>query len=233
MPHVNSFRLNGKLIPSVNGITDSLSKDGLIRNFYRPLGFKEADKVGKAARDKGVHLATAFENYRKFAKLPRKTKRYEFEKCCIDNWQAWRDTTGLIVVPDFVEPHLINTKEGYHGSPDIVMVDMQGQAVLGDDKAKKRLSDYKILMNEAAYAHCDSFEAADGSIQPVPWDYPITGCWIWSYCPVCAQMTPEYKATDEQAWQDFLTCKRMRDVNKTSEKYFRDVVKKLGCGCEA
>jgi hypothetical protein len=221
MPHISNFRLNGVRIPSVNTVTDSLSKDGLLRNFYRKLGFAEADKVGNAARDKGISLATAFENYRKFRKLPRK----KFEKTCLANWQMWMNDTELTLSPEFVEPHLVNTVHGYHGSPDLVMSDGAGQAVLGDDKAKKRLSDYKIMMNEAAYAHCDSYENAEGKIVPVPWDVPITAWWVWTYNPKTGDLHPNYYRLDPEYFQDFLTCKKMLDVNKKAEKYFRSIEK--------
>lgn len=215
MPHVSRFRLNGVLLPSVNACTGSLSQDGLIRNFFRKHGFRKADKIGGEARDKGIALATAFEEYRKTGKMPRK----KFEKTCLKSWLAWRDTTELILNPTFVEPHLVNTKEGYHGSPDVVMCNAFGEAVLGDDKAKKRLSDYKVLMNEHAYAMCDSFEV-DGVNAPVPWDVPIRSFWIWTYSPETGTLYPELHMFDDAVWQDFLTCKKMLMVNRKSEKYF-------------
>lgn len=199
----------------MNTITDSLSKEGLIRNFYRPLGFAEADRVGGLARDKGISLATAMENFRKFGKLPRK----KYEKTCLAHWRAWLSQCDLVISPFFVEPHLVNTKEGYHGSPDIVMSNGDGAAVLGDDKAKKRLSDYKILMNEHAYAMCDSFEL-DGVIKPVPWDVPVTSFWLWTYHHETGELFPEVHHFDEAIWQDFLTCKKMYRVNRTAENYF-------------
>lgn len=201
-----------------------------MKNFYRRLGFAEADKVGNAARKKGISLAARFEDLRKFGKLPKKLK--PFEEICIANWRAWMSNTELIVNPEFVECHLVNTVEGYHGSPDVVMCDMYGQAVLGDDKAKKRLSDYKILMNEAAYANCDSYEV-DGVLKPVPWDVPITGAWVWTYCPICGTLEPEYRVITKEAYQDFLLCKQMLALNQKTEKFFREEVKKLVCGCAA
>lgn len=214
MPHVSRFRLNGQLIPSVNTITGSLSQEGLIRGFYRPLGFKKADKVGAEAREKGIALATAFEDYRKTGKMPR-TK---FAKTCTVNWIDWFGKSGLTISQQFVEPHLVNTVEGYHGSPDIVLAH-DGEPVLGDDKAKKRFSDYKILMNEMAYAQCDSYEDAEGKIVPVPWDVPIKTFWLWTYSD-SGLLYPVKHEYDPVIWQDFLTCKQMLMVNRRAEKYF-------------
>lgn len=223
MPHISHFKLNDVEIPSVNTCTDSLSKDGLIRNFYRPNGFKEADRIGGAARDRGISLATAFENYRKFGKQPRK----KFEKTCLNEWRGWLSTCELFVSPAFVEPHLVNTKEGYHGSPDVIMSDIMGQPVLGDDKAKKRYSDYKILMNEHAYAACDSYEDENGAILPVPYDVPVRVFWLWTYSPVTGILYPAVYHWDDAIWQDFLTCKAMLAVNKRAEKYFNTHAKLL------
>lgn len=218
MPHVARFLLNGTVIPSVNTVTDSLSKDGLIRNFYRKLGFKMADKVGGAARDKGIAMAAAFEDYRKFGTKPRKA----YEKVCVKNWQAWFDDQDLEVMPDFVEAHLVNTREGYHGSPDIVMAHPDGDGILGDDKVKKRFSDYKILMNEHAYAMCDSYEDDQGMLHPVPWDIPIKTFWLWTYHPQTGKLFPIGHQFNQGVYQDFLICKEMFIVNKTAEQHFTD-----------
>lgn len=224
MPHISNFQLNGVVIPSVNECTDSLSKDGLMKNFFRRLGFKEADRVGNAARRKGTALATRFENLRKFGKP--KLKLTPFQEICIANWQTWMSNTSLFINPEFVERHLVNTVEGYHGSPDVIMADCEGQAVLGDDKAKKRLSDYKILMNEHAYAMCDSYEV-DGVITPVPWDVPIRSFWLWTYHHETGDLYPEVHHFEDAIWQDFLTCKKMLVVNQKAEKYFATHCQKL------
>lgn len=219
MPHIDHFQLNGVEIPSVNTCTDSLSKEGLYKNFFRRLGFKEADKIGRASRRAGSSLAKTLERWRKYGKMPRKLK--PLEGICVDNWKTWMSNTELVVNPEFVECHLVNTVEGYHGSPDIVMADLYGQAVLGDDKLKKRLSDYKILMNEHAYAMCDSYEV-DGVISPVPWDVPITSFWLWTYHHETGDLYPEVHHFDASIWQDFLTCKKMLAVNRKAEAYFAE-----------
>lgn len=224
MPHISNFLLNALEIPSVNTCTGTLSQEGLYKNFYRRLGFREADRIGNAARRKGTALATRFEQLRKFGKIKLKLK--PFEETCITNWQTWMGTTALMINPEFVECHLVNTKEGYHGSPDVIMADMQGQAVLGDDKAKKRLSDYKILMNEHAYAMCDSYEVG-GVITPVPWDVPITSFWLWTYHHETGDLYPEVHHFEESIWQDFLTCKKMLAVNQKAEAYFEEHCQKL------
>lgn len=228
MPHIANFEVNGLRAPSVNEITDSLSKDGLIHNFWRKLGFKKADKIGAAARDQGIALASAFELYRQSGKAGKQTK---YTKICLKNWHKWYAGTVYTIPTDaLIEPHLVNTKDGYHGSPDVIMADTMAnmEPVLGDDKSKKRFSDYKLLMNEHAYAMCDSIEV-DGKLEKLPWEPPIRTFWFWTYCPECGNLYPRMHCFDEQVYKDFLTCKAMREVNKVAEAYFNKEAGLLGC----
>ncbi len=229
MPHIANFEVNGLRAPSVNEITDSLSKDGLIRNFWRRLGFKKADKIGNLARDQGIALASAFEDYRKIGST--KGKQTKYTKICIENWHNWYSGSVYTIPTDaLIEPHLVNTVDGYHGSPDVILADtmMDMEPVLGDDKSKKRFCDYKLLMNEHAYAMCDSIEVG-GKLEKLPWTPPIKQFWFWTYCPDCGNLYPRVHIFDKQVYDDFLTCKKMREVNKVAEAYFNREAVLLGC----
>lgn len=216
MPHISRYKLNGKLIPSVNTISDSLSKDGLIRNFYRKHGFEEADKIGAAARDNGVELATAFEEYRKTGKY---NKRNSLVAKCIENWTHWFERSPFYIEHDmYVEPHLVSKQYGYHGSPDLIL-ETAGTYVLGDDKLKKRFSDYKLLMNEHAYAMADHIEI-DGQLRPVKWEIPIKTFWFFTYNPENGNLHAVEHDFDPDIFKDFLVCKDMYEINKRAEAYF-------------
>ena len=233
MPHIEKFHINGVRAPSVNEVTDSLSKDGLIRNFWRKLGFKKADKVGGAARDQGIALASAFELYRKTGdpKSSVNGKSAKYVKICLQNWHKWYAGSVYTIPTDaLIEPHLVNTVDKYHGSPDVVLADtlMDMEPVLGDDKSKKRFSDYKLLMNEHAYAMCDSIEV-EGKIEKLPWTPPIPRFWFWTYCPDCGNLYPRMHVFDPAVYQDFLTCMKMREVNAVAEAYFNREATLLNC----
>lgn len=223
MPHISRFLLNGEPIPSVNEVTDALSKDGLFRNFYRRLGFKRADKESAKSRERGSKLAKVFEKYRQTGKTG---KTSDYNKVCIDNWTKWFEESPFTITEDrFVEPHLVNTVDKYHGSPDVI-IGLDGgpgigidSMVLGDDKSKKRFADYRLLMNEHAYAMCDSIEI-NGVIEKLPWEPPIKTFWFWTFCPDTGELFPVEHEFKPEIYQDFLTCKAMQEVNKRAEHYF-------------
>lgn len=201
-----------------------MSQDGLIRNFYRPLGFKKADKISSAAREQGSKLAEVFEKYRKTGKTG---KISVYNKTCVQNWTRWfEDQSYQILADEWVEPHLVNTKEGYHGSPDVIthnqIDDTNTYPVLGDDKSKKRHADYRLLMNEHAYAMCDSYsDPVTKEIKLLPWVPPIHEFWFWTFSPNTGELYPVKHEFKEEIYYDFLICKMMRDVNKRAEAYFR------------
>lgn len=229
MPHISKFHLNGVRIPSVNEVSDSLSKDGLIRNFWRKLGFKKADKIGGAARDQGIALAAAFEDYRRTGKTVGKQTKYT--KICLENWHRWYAGSVYTIPTDaLIEPHLVNTVDGYHGSPDLILADTMAdmEPVLLDDKSKKRFCDYRLLMNEAAYANCDSIEV-NGNIEKLPWTPPIKRLWFATYCPDCGNLYMRLHVYDPQVYEDFLVCKKMREVNRVAEAYFNKNSTLLNC----
>lgn len=219
MPHVSKFEYNGERIPSVNEVTGSLSQDGLIRNFYRPNGFKKADKISNEAREQGIKLAEVFERYRQTGKTGR-VSVYSTE--CVKNWTDWFNGTAFTIAADhWVEPHLVNTKDGYHGSPDVILHAADGLPVLGDDKSKKRFADYKLIMNEHAYAMCDAYEDPETKeIKPLPWTAPMSTFWFWTYHPITGTLYAVQHEFKPEVYQDFLTCKAMWAVNKRAEKYF-------------
>lgn len=218
MPHVHKFELNGIRIPSVSEVTSSLSKEGLIRNFYRVRGFEKADKISNAAREQGTKLATLMEKYRKTGKTG---KMSEYNKKCVENWTAWYEDNRYEIADDmWVEPHLVNTVSGYHGSPDLIMHD-KDKPVLADDKSKKRFADYGLIMAEHAYAMMDSYEdPATHEIKKLPWEPPIPGFWFFTFHPQTGRLYPVEHEFKPEVYQDFLTCLSMRDVNKRAEKYF-------------
>jgi hypothetical protein len=95
------------------------------------------------------------------------------------------------------------------------------EAVLGDDKSKKRFADYKLIMNEHAYAMCDSYEdPVTHEIKKLPWEPPISTFWFWTYHPITGRLYAVDHPFQPEVFADFLTCKAMQAVNKRSEKYF-------------
>jgi len=211
MPHVERYTLNGVRLPSVSTITGALSKEGLIR-WWRKLGFDECDRQTREAKDQGTDVATMFENYRKFKKKPRGL----YLKKVLNEWVQWGE--GWNDIELVAEPHLVNTLDNYHGSPDLLFKD-GGKWNLGDDKSKKRFADYGLLMNEHAYAMCDKMDV-DGQLVPVPWQTPVQDIWFWTYCPRCGKLHPHHHVFDEKVYHDFLICRAMHNVNKTALDYF-------------
>ncbi len=234
MPHISHYEINGVRAPSVSEVTASLSKDGLIRNFYRRLGFKRADKVGGDARDQGTRVASAFEEYRKTGDplTAAKGKGVKYTRICLENWHKWYSGSVYTIPTDaLIEPHLVNTIEGYHGSPDLIMADtMNGmEPVLWDDKSKKRYCDYSLLMAEHAYANCDSIDVGDGKLEKLPWTPPVKTFWFGTYCPDCGNLHTRMHRYDPQVYADFLVCKKMREVNRVAEAYFNKEAYLLNC----
>ena len=215
MPHISRFKLDGVYIPSVSTITNSLSKDGLQR-WYRKLGFDEADRQSGLARDKGTEVAEMFESYRKLLKFPRKA----FMKKVLSEWkQTEAGQTGIILV---AEPHLVNTVQGYHGSPDLVYNNGISWKI-GDDKCKKRFADYGLLMNEHAYAMCNVIHDVEtGEFKPVPWTVPIQTITFWTYHPDTGKLYPQQHEFDKSVYEDFLVCKQMYTLNRKAEAYFQE-----------
>jgi hypothetical protein len=213
MPHISNYRLNGERLQSVSTITNALAKEGL-QFWFRKYGFKKCDKMSKDAREKGAEVAEALEAYRKTGSMPKK----KFLKTVIGQWDAWM---GEWAEGDLVaEPHLVNTVDKYHGSPDLVYR-KDGEWRLGDDKCKKRFADYGLLMNEHAYAMCDQIDV-DGVLTPVPWPVPLTTIMFWTYDPDSGMLYPHEHKFDDAVYQDFLECKRMSALNKKAEVYFKE-----------
>lgn len=215
MPHRAHYQLDGEIIPSVNDVTGLLPAEGLVR-WRKRVGEKEATRIMREARNKGTKLAEAMEAFRKF----KHSQKDEFRATCLTNWNAWfMQQSGQILD---VECHLVNTLDKYHGSPDVVLGDSRGNAVLGDDKVKKRFADYRLLMNEHAYAMCDSIEKADGSIVPVSWQWPIRQLIFWTYDPDTGEMYPSPHEFDSRVYKDFLTLRNVWDINARAEEYFKE-----------
>lgn len=215
MPHRDHYKLDGEIIPSVNDVTGLLPAEGLVR-WRNRVGEKESARIMREARNKGTKLAKAMEAFRKFQHLHKD----EFRAACITNWNKWFMRQELELLE--VECHLVNTLDKYHGSPDGVWRDLDGDAVLGDDKVKKRFADYRLLMNEHAYAMCDSIEKTDGSIVPVPWKWPIRQLIFWTYDPDTGEMYPSPHEFDSRVYKDFLTLRNVWDINARAEEYFKE-----------
>jgi hypothetical protein len=215
MPHISRFKLNGSYIPSVSTVTGALAKPGLER-WFRKLGFEEADRQSKEAREQGTEVAEMFEAYRKVRKQPRK----KFLKTVLNEWLQWGEGwDGVMLV---AEPHLVNTIDNYHGSPDLVYKDGEAWSI-GDDKCKKRFADYGLLMNEHAYAMCNMIHDTEtDEIKPVPWSVPIQRITFWTYSPETGRLYPHEHTFDEAVYGDFLRCRNMYDTNKTAEHYFQE-----------
>jgi hypothetical protein len=213
MPHVARFCLDGVRLPSVSTITGTLAKDGIIR-WQRKLGFEEADRQSYVAARQGTKVATMFEKYRKRGRKPRA----EYLKTVLNEWVTWGE--GWKDVELVAEPHLVNTVDMYHGSPDLVFKD-SGKWNLGDDKSKKRFADYGLLMNEHMYAMCDRIHDMEtDQLRPVPWTIPIEDIWFWTYNPVTGKLYPHHHKFDPKVYADAMVCRKMYEVNRTASKYF-------------
>lgn len=213
MPHISRYKLNDVYIPSVSTITSGLKKDGLER-WYRKLGFEEADKQSKEARELGTEVAEMFEAYRKVRTKPRK----KFLKTVLNEWLQWGEGwDGVMLLPEI---HLVNTIDNYHGSPDLVYKDGESWSI-GDDKCKKRFADYGLLMNEHAYAMCNMIHDTEtDELKPVPWAVPIQKITFWTYSPETGRLYPHEHQFDEKVYHDFLICRAMYDTNKKAEQFF-------------
>ena len=196
-------------------VTGSLAKPGLER-WFRKLGFQEADKQSKEARELGTEVAEMFEAYRKVRAKPRK----KFLKTVLNEWLQWGEGwTGSILVP---EAHLVNTVDKYHGSPDLVYKDGESWSI-GDDKCKRRFADYGLLMNEHAYAMCNMIHDTEtDELKPVPWTVPIQKITFWTYSPETGRLFAHEHPFDDAVYHDFLICRAMWDTNKKADKYFGD-----------
>lgn len=214
MPHVERYSLDGVRLPSVSTITGSLSKEGLNR-WYRKHGFEECDRMSGEARDRGTAVATMLEEYRKVGKKPRS----KFHKIVLGEWLAWGEGwNGVTLVP---EPHLVNTLDKYHGSPDLVFYDGEKWAI-GDDKCKGRFADYGLLMNEHGYAMCDMMHDTEtNELKPVPWKTPVEDIFFWTYNPESGKLYPHHHKFDHAVYEHFLECRRMWELNKIAESYFK------------
>ena len=215
MPHITNYRLDGVRLPSVSTITGVLSKEGLNR-WYRKHGFEECDRLSGVARDRGTAVATMFEEYRKTGKKPHS----KFHKTVLAEWLKWGEGwKGVTLVP---EPHLVNTLDKYHGSPDLVFYDGEKWAV-GDDKCKGRFADYGLLMNEHGYAMCNMIHDTEtDELKPVPWKVPLDNIFFWTYNPETGKLYPHHHKFDPGVYADFLECRRMWELNKVAEKYFKE-----------
>ena len=221
MPHVKRWTYNGEVWPSASTVTGLLHSDAL-DNWLR---IAKNRKQGKLAQKKGSALASYMEYKRKGIPSPGDIfsgicLEDIFSGICFRQWEKWFDAQDLVILE--TEPHLVNTLDKYHGSPDLIASDIYGEAVLGDDKLKKRFADYKLLMNEHAYAMCDSIDMGNGNIIPVPWEFPIERIVFWSYDPDTGEMFVNEHEFIPEVYKDFLTLRKTYDIKNRAEEYFTE-----------
>lgn len=210
MPHVSKYLINGIVAPSVNEVTGCLSKDALINNFWRRLGFEKADAITKKARDLGLSSAECMEYFRKgiVHDIPEAIKPF------VETWANWQRENNYQVIG--VEVHLESKKYHYHGSPDGIGRLPAGEIELFDDKVKDKVADYKTLMNEAAYAQC-WLEMYGERINKFR---------IFTYHPKSAKLYMQEYDNKQEYLDDFLICREMYKVNKRAEEYYESNCKK-------
>jgi hypothetical protein len=238
MPHVERVEVDGEVISSVNGFTGCLSKEGIDRWKQRyldaavevllkaenkrtkkawkrlrssRLAIKSAieniqfcDKVRDESADNGTEITKLFEDIAKGLEVEVPEKYQRFVNSFL-NWQAKHNYRFVAV-----EPHLINPIEMYHGSPDAVGFPAGKPLEMLDYKVKKRGTDYKVLMNEAAYIR--AWEVITGQ--------PINIIRIVTFHPITARAHEQVYENDPQYFADFLTCMDMYRVNKRAEAWF-------------
>lgn len=208
MPHRVKFLLDGKAIPSANDITGLLRSEALERWLAVP-GNKAK---GKEAQRKGTAVAKLMEKLRKGKTVEGQT----FGHMCAAS--LIRVQTRVVLE---AECHLVNTLDRYHGSPDAIECEPTGEAVLVDDKVKKRFADYRLLMNEHLYAACDSIEK-DGVITPVPWKWPIKRIVFNTFDPDTGKLYVEEHAFSSIVYSHAMTLRSAWDVAQASEAYFKE-----------
>jgi hypothetical protein len=209
MPHHSNVLINGVQAPSVNEVTSCLSKDSLINQFWRKLGFKKADEITKKAADLGTNVAHALDMTRKTAwvenDVPADLMPF------VAAWKRYQQDQCLEVDPGHVELHLKSTKYAFHGSPDF-FARYPGQPLfIGDDKVKDKAPDYKILMNEAGYIQ--AFEETTGE--------KIKDILILCYHPKSAVITPYWFENKPEYLRDFLHLRETYEINKRAEAYYK------------
>lgn len=203
MPHHDDVYLEGVKIASVNEITNSLSKEGLIQ-WYRKLGFAEADRQTRTARERGIEVGKLFEDLSTRPDMVLIPSQYvQF----VETWQSWVNQGFKILS---IEPHLFSKIYGYHGSPDVILKAPDGTIEMGDYKVKGREADYKIMMNEAAYIQ--AYKEETGT--------QIERIRIIGFHPDSARLYEKVYPNEPEYFEDFLTCKKMMEVNKKSAKWY-------------
>lgn len=207
MPHRAKWTYNGEVWPSVNEITGLLRSEALDRWLAVP-GNKAK---GKEAQRKGTGVAKVMEKIRK----GQSVNGQGFPQSCIANWLKVQDRVILEA-----ECHLVNTFERYHGSPDAVECDSYGDAVLVDDKVKKRFAAYNLLLNEHLYAACNMIER-NGILDPVPWEWPIKQIVFNTFDPDTGELYINEHEFNQNIYNEALTLRKSWNIAQTSEAYFK------------
>lgn len=228
MPHVNRVEVDGIVIPSVNTITGSLSKEGLDRwkekyqiqavealtkakpSVEKALAaLRHCDTVRDESAGKGTEITKLFEDIAKGLEVdvPEQYQRY------VDSFLNWQAKHSYLFVA--VEPHLINPVDMYHGSPDAVGHPANKPLEMLDYKVKRRGVDWKVLLNESAYIR--AWGVVTGQL--------INTIRIVTFHPETAKPHEQVFENDPQYFNDFLTCYDQYAVNKRAEQWFNKYCK--------
>ena len=146
MPHIARWLINGQVAPSVNQITDMIPKSWLI-NWYRKVGFEEADKISKTSREHGTNIHDIFDRY--WQGNLDLSSLSELEGMFLKSIQSWALKNDVKVFKS--EPHLESKTHIFHGSPDLI-ASVHLKNTIIDYKIKDKYPDYKTILNETAYA---------------------------------------------------------------------------------
>jgi len=198
-----------KELIGVSRIVGSLSKAGLIKYFYRPKGFQEADRITEESRARGLRIGKLFEN------LATKNS-IEFnndeERLFASAWASWHKASDAAFIQ--VETAVYDYDALYWGRPDFVNVDVNGTVEIGDYKVKAHKADYQTRLAEEAYIRAYNKYAATNS-NPF-----ATRIRVVTFHPETAAVTQELFFPDDNIWEDFLTCNHMYYTNQNAEAYY-------------
>jgi len=204
MPHISSHYINGVKAPSVNQVTGCISNEGLVK-WWRKLGFAACDKITKESQERGTEIHGLFEAMLKGQPVPEGHRYYAF----VSALQMWNISSGYKFLA--IEPHLESKQYAYHGSPDAVGQTKDGVLEVVDFKIKDKEADYRILMNEAAYAQ---MWLEEKGAKPERFR-------ILNFHPKTAELTEKVYENKPEYFEDFLTCRKMLEVNKKADTYYR------------
>lgn len=215
MPHVSRWEIDGVIAPSVNQVTDMIPKEWLI-NWYRKVGFKKADEISRASRDKGTDFHDLFDRFWKGQ--VRHEDCTPVELTAVKSLTTWAAQNKIEVLAS--EPHLESRKYKFHGSPDLIA--KKPSCICNPDyKFKDKYPDYKTVLNGVAYSLM--WEEMYG--------HKIKEIIVLNFSKETGEMLQEIVLPlEEQYKADFLLLRAAWDVKSRAdawdEKYIRSKFKK-------